>query len=250
MAAKKYYVVKIGKVPGIYLSWDECKQNTDGFPGAVFKGFATIQEAEEYLGDDLLPVKHQADDLIGSIGLTSAETKNGQNSEILSEITKCMPETEDMLVAYVDGSYEHSLLKYAFGCVFLTSDGVVRLQNGCGKDPETAKQRNVSGEMLGAMYAAGYAVKNGYTKLEIRFDYEGIAKWVLGDWKAKNELTQKYRDYMRNMMSKISVSFTKVAAHTNVTFNELADQMAKKGLTDKDGVPEICRKEDLEIWNP
>ena len=49
MAAKKYYVVKKGITPGIYLTWDDCKKMVDGYPGAVYKGFATLAEAEAYL---------------------------------------------------------------------------------------------------------------------------------------------------------------------------------------------------------
>lgn len=46
MAIKKnFYAVKKGRHPGIYRTWDECKKNVDGFPGAVFKGFATKEEA-------------------------------------------------------------------------------------------------------------------------------------------------------------------------------------------------------------
>ena len=29
--AGKFYAVKIGRVPGVYLSWDACKKNIDGF---------------------------------------------------------------------------------------------------------------------------------------------------------------------------------------------------------------------------
>lgn len=29
--AKKYYAVRVGKVPGIYQTWDECKKNVHGF---------------------------------------------------------------------------------------------------------------------------------------------------------------------------------------------------------------------------
>ena len=28
--AKKYYAVRVGKVPGIYQTWDECKKNVHG----------------------------------------------------------------------------------------------------------------------------------------------------------------------------------------------------------------------------
>ena len=47
MAKKqKYYVVWQGKKPGIYNSWDECKEQVHGVVGAQYKSFDTIQEAE------------------------------------------------------------------------------------------------------------------------------------------------------------------------------------------------------------
>ena len=42
--ASKYYAVKKGKVPGIYLNWNDCKAMVDGYPGAVYKSFKTIEE--------------------------------------------------------------------------------------------------------------------------------------------------------------------------------------------------------------
>ena len=30
MAKKKYYAVQVGKIPGIYGTWDECKAQTEG----------------------------------------------------------------------------------------------------------------------------------------------------------------------------------------------------------------------------
>ena len=35
--ASKYYAVKKGKVPGIYMNWDDCKAMVDGYPGACIK---------------------------------------------------------------------------------------------------------------------------------------------------------------------------------------------------------------------
>ena len=48
--AAKFYAVRKGKKPGIYMSWDMCKQQTDGFPGAEFKSFGTREEAEAFAG--------------------------------------------------------------------------------------------------------------------------------------------------------------------------------------------------------
>ena len=42
----KYYVVWRGRLTGIFESWEECKQQTDGFEGAQYKGYPTRELAE------------------------------------------------------------------------------------------------------------------------------------------------------------------------------------------------------------
>ena len=41
----KFYAVKIGRKPGIYNSWDECKMQVDKFKGAVYKLFSNKEDA-------------------------------------------------------------------------------------------------------------------------------------------------------------------------------------------------------------
>lgn len=212
MAAKKFYAVKKGKTVGIFSNWDDCKASVDGFPGASYKGFATLEEAKTFMGDENASV-------IGGGELPTRDTKE--------------------LLAYVDGSYEDSIKKYAFGCVFILPNGEIYTEYGNGDNPQSLQHRNVTGEMLGAMYAVRFAMANGFHAIEIRYDYEGIEKWVTGAWRSKTELTQKYAAAMREWSGKIAIKFTKVAAHTNERFNDLADQMAKTGLTEANGVPKV-----------
>ena len=47
---KQYYAVRNGREPGIYRTWEECKAQVDGYAKAQFKGFTSLEEAEEYLG--------------------------------------------------------------------------------------------------------------------------------------------------------------------------------------------------------
>lgn len=51
----KYYAVKKGLVPGVYATWDECKDNVIGYAGAVYKSFSSVEEAEAFLNDDNKP---------------------------------------------------------------------------------------------------------------------------------------------------------------------------------------------------
>lgn len=228
MAAKKYYGVKKGKVTGVFRSWEDCKKSIEGFSGAEYKGFATYEEACAFAG--VVPA-----------GKEEQRPGDGQ-----MQATAIGSAATDSLVVYVDGSYNDALPKYAFGCVFLLPDGRIFVEYGNGDNPQSLKHRNVTGEMLGAMYAVRAAMMNGYSSIEICYDYEGIEKWVTGAWRSKTELTQKYAAAMQEWGKSIRITFTKVAAHTNVKYNELADQTAKRGLTEANGVPKVKRFEEME----
>ena len=124
--------------------------------------------------------------------------------------------------------------------------GKIYTEYGNGDNPDSLKQRNVSGEMLGAMYAVRFALNSGFTAIEIRYDYEGIEKWVTGAWKSKNDLTKKYAQTMLGWGQKIQIRFTKVPAHSKVKYNELADETAKLGVANGNGIPKVKSLSDFE----
>lgn len=212
MAKKKFYAVKKGKITGIFNTWDECKASVDGYSGAEYKSFSAEKEAEEYL--------------------------TGKKAELDTEME--LSET-NQLIAYVDGSYDHSLGKYAFGCIIITPNGEIIKESGNGDNPESVALRNVAGEMLGAMYAVQWCVKNGYESIDIRYDYTGIEMWATGSWKAKNSLTQKYADFMKNNAKNVQITFKKIEAHSGDKYNEEADQLAKIALVEGNGIPKVKR---------
>ena len=47
MSKNNYYAVWAGHNPGVYDSWAACLAQVRGYKGAIYKGFATRQEAEE-----------------------------------------------------------------------------------------------------------------------------------------------------------------------------------------------------------
>lgn len=196
MAKKRYYAVKFGLKTGIFNSWDECKKLVSGYPNAEYKGFSTLEEAKNYMNNVKEVIEHN----------------------------------NNSVIAYVDGSFDSTRMIYSYGCVIINPDNTIQEFSGNGNNKENAKLRNVTGEMLGAMHAVKYAIESGYKAIEIRYDYAGIEQWVTGNWKAKNELTKKYVNAMKAWKKSIKISFTKVAAHTNVEYNERADQLAKSAL--------------------
>ncbi len=76
MAKKKYYVVWTGKQPGIYLTWDEAKDQIDGWKGARYKSYPTLTEATEAFrkgSDDNL-------EAIATLLLRARERRETQNT--------------------------------------------------------------------------------------------------------------------------------------------------------------------------
>lgn len=238
MAGKtKFYAVKTGRQTGILHTWSECEASVKGYPEAEYKSFSTIEEAEQYLvggtGSDVLPSQGQDSGMQGQTNSRkrSAKTVAGQ--------LPGYPAKKDTLTAYVDGSYDDENKVYAFGCVFLFADGSMRTYIGNGTEPASLAMRNVAGEMLGAMYAMQFALKNGFRRLDICYDYVGIEKWAVGEWKTNKDLTKKYAAFMQRQGHFIEVHYHKVAAHTNQEFNEMADREAKRGLTEAAGIPPV-----------
>lgn len=214
MPNKKIYAVKKGRQTGLFETWDACRRMVQGFPGAEFKSFATEQEAAEYLGAD-------------------AQAQSQTEQAVLTD----RQETEDLLVAYVDGSFGKDIKRYSFGCVILLPDGEIIRESGSGNDPELLTLHNVAGEMLGAEFAVMWALEHKYPAIEICYDYAGIEQWATKGWQAKKEQTRQYADFMQQCMEKIHMKFTKIAAHTGNQYNEEADQLAKKALEDSFGKP-------------
>lgn len=50
-APKSFYAVRVGKVPGIYRTWKECREQIFKYPKATYKGFVDEQSALKYLED-------------------------------------------------------------------------------------------------------------------------------------------------------------------------------------------------------
>lgn len=209
MAKKKIYAVRKGHKTGLFNTWAECQKATAGYSGAEFRGFTEKEEALAFLN------------------METTKTVSGDKSKEEAGVVEV---PENMVIAYVDGSFEKSIGRYAFGCVLLTPDGQEIRESGSGSDPAGVAIRNVAGEMLGAMNAVKWAQENGYPAVEIRYDYEGVEKWVTGVWRAKTPLTSKYAVHMQEAGKKIQISFCKVAAHTGNHYNEEADQLAKSAL--------------------
>ncbi len=200
----KFYAVRVGRSPGIYTTWDSCATQVKGFPGAVYKSFKTQDEARLFMGEEI----------------DGPQPGTGRGST-----TKLSPTAVHI---WVDGSCIHNhgeAMQLGWG--YLIREGNRELHRASGNDiPEKARQhRNVAGEIQAVLKALEWCGERGIPSATIYFDYQGLAEWVNGFWKAKTPFTQAYVATVKS--HGMDLQWVKVLAHSGEEFNEIVDQLAR-----------------------
>mgnify|MGYP002678455752 FL=1 len=201
----KYYAVKVGNNPGLFDNWAECQESIKGFSGAVYKSFNSKEEAEAFLSDR---------DIWGE--------------QIAADIE------QGYLVAFCDGSFDKELNRYSYGVIIIGGDHTETPLCGYASNPKYIVSNNIIGEIFGVINALDWAVSNGYEKIKIYHDYEGLSKWLSGEWNAGTDASKMYASlYHTKFEGVIDVVFEKVKGHSNNPYNDKADALAKSALVDR-----------------
>lgn len=199
--AKYFYAVKDGRKIGVYKTWTECESQVKGYSGAQYKKFPTYEEAIEFIeGKENILEEKNIDEL-----------------------------KENEMIAYVDGSFHLENRYYSYGAVIFTCEGKETYSEK-ENDEKMVDMRNVAGEIKGSMSAMERAIKSRKDKLYLYYDYMGIEKWALGEWKTNKYGTKKYKEYYDSVKDRLEVVFIKVKAHSGNKYNEEADILAKEAL--------------------
>lgn len=200
-----YYAVKKGYTVGIFDSWTEAQTATSGFSNPEYRKFQTKEEAEAYLNNRDIWMEQVAKD-----------------------------NEEGYLVAFTDGSYDKNLHRYSYGVVLILPNKTEESICGYGTNQEYLDSNNIIGEIFGVINALDWAISNGYQKIKIYHDYEGVSRWITGEWSTKAKVSQMYVSlYKKKFEDFIQIEFVKVPGHSNVAYNEKADELAKTALNDR-----------------
>lgn len=149
-------------------------------------------------------------------------------------------------IAYTDGSYKNAgdLGQFYSGAAIVaqegTSDWVTMTKVG---SDSLVSMRNVAGEIAAVILVCEHCLNTlkltQDDTLYIYYDYEGIANWCKpygepGFWKAKNETTASYREYiLHKVKPRFKVVFNHIKSHSGDVGNSYVDSLAKKAIAQR-----------------
>ncbi len=206
----KYYSVRKGIKPGIYNTWEEAKQQIQGFKGAEYKSFTDMNSAIVYYNNEKME-------------------NNLDNTS---------------LYIFTDGSYQKNLDKHSYGVLIPQID----YKYSYSFESSTNNRNELSAILHGLLYIKDIDIKKlGFNKVIIVSDSdyciksikEYSKKWfdnnynILDNSKKNLDLFIDIKKTINSINYKID--FLKVKSHTNnldsISFyNDQVDKIAKDSL--------------------
>ncbi|KAI8321472.1 hypothetical protein GQ54DRAFT_261703 [Martensiomyces pterosporus] len=252
----EYYAVRVGRRPGVYRSWGECKEMTSGYPGAVFKKFKHLAQAEAFAG--LYPstpttTRPESRSGVGSHGRVKPFSQISWDLEVSPP--QPAGETADEIIVYTDGAS--------------SKNGQVGAKAGVGVyfgylDPRNVseplagnRQTNQRAELTaivralekvmeheekpletGSAALSGGLVKRIVVYTDSMYSINCLTKWYRkwenNGWIRKEKGTVENADLIQRALVLIRqrngrVRFIHVKGHRGIEGNERADELAVRG---------------------
>jgi len=222
---KKFYGVAKGRIPGIYDNWPEAKSQIDGFNGAVYKGFFTLSEAQDWIKN---PVYRRA---------AGKKTMSGAPPDTTPQ--------DGRITLYTDGGSINNPGPGGYGVVQLYGDSRKELTGGFRLTTNNRMELTACIVALQALerrdvpvvlYSDSSYVVNGINK--------GWAKnWKKNGWiksDKKPAINPDLWEKLLDLISGLDITFVWVKGHAGNPLNERCDELAvasarKKGLPVDEG---------------
>ncbi len=217
MAKKNYYAVKKGLQPGIYPTWPEAQAQVSGYPGAQFKGFATLEDAQLWLESDVPD--------------TTRKRVSGKVSDL--QVPKVKP---GEIIVYTDGGALNNPGPGGYGAVLVKSSGMQELSGGYKFTTNNRME-------LMACIVALRELKDDTSKIVLHSDssyvvngMKWVKKWRKNGWlKAdrKPVLNQDLWEELLALSESVNVEYVWVKGHAGNPLNERCDKLAVQAARGK-----------------
>lgn len=232
MAQKKFYAVRSGRQPGIYLTWDQCKAQVDGYTNAEYKGFSSREDAEAYLGERSKPTTQDA------------PTKPAPamfEDEPLPPPVKIIAGLKQVTL-YSDGACTGNPGPGGYGVVLLADGG--RKEMSAGYRRTTNNRMEMLGCIVGLQTLTEQSQVTIYS--DSRYVVNAIEKkwavrWRKNGWKRRDEngemkpaLNADLWALMLDLCDRHKVNFVWVRGHAGNRENERCDHLARTAAMSHD----------------
>ena len=203
--ASKFYAVKVGRTPGVYTTWNDAKNEVNGYSGAVYKSFPTLTQAQQFIDPNYSPAVPISQPPVSRL---------------------------HSIMVYTDGSSSNNIGGY--GIVQVNDNQLIKSYSG--RCPGEKVTNNMA-----ELYAVWQALKiyqnsdvTIYTdsKYVIGCLTEWVYKWLSNGWQTFNGQSVANRQLIEEILilqKDRLVTYNHVKAHQGNQFNELADQLANQG---------------------
>jgi ribonuclease HI len=222
MSAKKFYAVAKGKKPGIYTNWPEAKSQIERFAGALYKGFATYKEAEEWLRKPALRPSSPVQ------GTASTRTYDMHD--------------KNRVTIYTDGGSSGNPGPGGYGAVQIYNGTIKELTGGFRF---TTNNRMELMGVIVALRELEYRDLPVTVYTDSSYVVNGITKGWAKKWRSNNWIKSDKQPALNpdlwgellDLAAELDVTFVWVRGHAGNTLNERCDELAVSSTKQK-GLPE------------
>lgn len=232
-----FYAVAVGRTPGVYKTWDECKREVAGVKNAKYKKFDNRKDADEF-------IKCLGSSILSQFGVIVSDDVRNAISKVREDREDDMPGV-DALMAFTDGSAINNGKKNARAgyAVVWPRDETMNFAEAI---PSTEMQTNNRAEYSAAHKAllqANEIDPSGLRTLWIYTDSQLVIncvtkwlnKWKKNGWKTATGGNVEHQDLLKDidvMTHARRVKWVHVRAHTGgndwkAIWNDKVDQLAR-----------------------
>ena len=228
--AKKFYVIWVGREPGIYSDWPTAQKQIMKFSGAKYKSFPTKAEAEAAFSAGSVSSVNK------SVSGSSSRTNKGNNLSA--------PPIKTDVVIYCDGGCDPNPGRAGSGVAVYQNDQLIQLWYGVFNPNGTNNTAELNA-LFFSLQLAQHATKQGLSAqilCDSMYSIQCIRDWAGGweknGWKKKTgeiknlEIIKQAYALYNEIKDKVLLSHVK--AHAGTEGNELADRMTMVAVERED----------------
>ncbi|XP_018416004.1 PREDICTED: ribonuclease H1-like [Nanorana parkeri] len=263
-----FYAVRRGRNPGVYSTWDECKEQVERFAGARYKKFACEEEAWKFVRETEGAPAKSSESSGGTQNPSASKEKQDnvlpsfrakrplQLSSISTTDQSSPKRTKLIDISALPPMIGHSFTNmgdatvvYTDGCC--SQNGKLKARAGIGvywgpnhpmnvAEKLDGRQTNQRAEIQAACKAIEQAKSQNIAKLVLytdsMFTINAITKWIhtwkKNGWKLSTGADVKNREdfeKLHSLVNGIDVKWIHIPGHAGFGGNEEADRLAREG---------------------